>query len=195
MTKRGVWITVGTAFGALMAIQLGNKGRDVMQSSNEQTSTSPADSGPTGFRWQLHSGTSQMDDSRRVELVSKALESIQLRFRSTTPQLVIRCAEHKTDVFVVTGGAAAVESRNLDHATVRLRIDTLPAMRENWGESTDNKALFAPNPIALARRLAKGRVLLFEFTPFNASPTSTRFDLTELSDLITEVSTACGWAL
>ncbi len=63
-----------------------------------------------------------------------------------------------------------VESGRVDEATVTLRFDKEAATQSLASESTDKKALFLPNPIGVARTMAKHRRMLFRFIPFNAPP-------------------------
>jgi hypothetical protein len=67
------------------------------------------------------------------------------------------------------------------------------AFEEQWGESTNSEALFAPNPIQVAKLLAKARTMRFRFTPFNASPVIIAFDVRGFDKHIGLVSKTCSW--
>jgi hypothetical protein len=72
-------------------------------------------------QWHLSQERSEMDGSRIVVLSLAAENEIQGWLSSKVPELNIRCREHKTDLYVVTGMAANVEYGTELH-TVRIRL-------------------------------------------------------------------------
>ncbi len=147
-----------------------------------------ADSG----KWVVHESSSQMDDSKTVVLRLDAENTISGWLKKNKANLFIRCKENRTEVYIHTGMAANPEY-GVDAHTVRIRLDKLRAFTERWSESTDNEALFAKTPISLAKKLAHARTMLFEFTPFNANPATSRFDVRGLDQHLNRVAQACGW--
>lgn len=144
--------------------------------------------------WQVSIDTSPMDDSRTVILSLVANESIRAWPSEThTPTLMIRCKEHETDLYVVNGAQPNVEYGETDAATVRLRLDSAAAYSQLWNKSTDGVALFARNPVILAKRLSAASMLTYQFTPFNSAPVTTTFTLDGLAGQLSQVATACGW--
>jgi hypothetical protein len=85
------------------------------------------------------------------------------------PVLTVRCTTRETEVFIVTHSPAAIEPESSLH-TVKLAFDGGPAAPQTWEHSIDHDALFAPDALPLARRIASSRKMWFTFTPFNASP-------------------------
>ena len=148
---------------------------------------------PVGGKWTQSRDTSAMDDSKGVTFFLEGENEIVGWLARKTPGLVVRCKEKKTDLYMVTGMAARVESGDLEGHTVRVRLDDAPAQRQTWNQSTDNEALFAPNAVTLARALAKAKMLRLEFTPFNASPVIATFDVSGFDQHIGQVAAACGW--
>jgi len=143
-------------------------------------------------KWQQSESVSPIDDSKTVVLRLEAENKIDGWLGKTVrPALLIRCKEKKTELYVSTDLATNPERG--DAATVRLRIDSRPAVTQQWKESTSNDALFAPRPIQLARDLAAAETWLFEFTPFNSNPALVRFDVRDLKAHLDAVSTACDW--
>jgi hypothetical protein len=157
--------------------------------------TPPSDASAPTSNWNERATRSEMDGSAGFQTQTIADGPIQTWLRRTTPRLIIRCDENKTDVFVLTETAAQPELGLYDRARVRLRFDQGTPQPQTWTESTDDKALFAPSPIALARRIAKAKTLRFEFTPFNAPPAIATFSLDGGESGIKGVARACGWAL
>jgi uncharacterized membrane protein len=144
-----------------------------------------------GGNWQIARDRSPMDGSKTVILSLTANAPVEIWLGEKTPKLFIRCKESKTAVYVLTDTASQPEYGSYDTYGVRVRIDDRPARSQRWSESTDNTALFSPEPVALARQLSAARRLRFEFTPFNASRAVAEFDLHGLSDVLSEVTTAC----
>ena len=145
--------------------------------------------------WRVTAGKSEMDDSPDVTAMLDASDMIEGWLKTFRPSLVLRCSEAKTFLYVVTGMSAQPEYGKFEMAGVRYRIDQAGAVSDDWHESTDSKALFAPEPISLARRLAKAKQLIFEFTPYNSSPVTAHFELQGASSAVGRVSKTCSWSV
>lgn len=162
---------------------------DLLQKKSE---TPAASISVTKGKWQVRSDISAIDDSRNVVISLVAEKSISGWLEEATPELMLRCKENTTEVYIITGMSADVEY-GTDLHTVTIRFDKEKATKYRFSASTDNKALFAQDPINFIRTLLKHETMLFQFTPFNASPTMTTFDLTGLASVIKELQTACHW--
>jgi len=112
--------------------------------------------------------------------------------RQVRPVLGVRCFSGMTDVYVVTGSPLSVEPEADGHA-VRIGFDSEADDDERWLPSTDYQALFAPDGIALARRLAGARTMRFGFTPYNAAPVVAEFDVRGFDALVESIASACKW--
>lgn len=146
-------------------------------------------------QWSLHEGKNEMDGSTTISVGLDATGDIEGWLSKTTPRLIIRCQEKKTDLFVVTGTKAQPELGEYERATVRLRYGDGQPISQMWSESTDGEALFAGSPIPVARRLVGVDTLRFQFTPFNANPAVATFVVTGLREHLERIATACGWSL
>lgn len=144
-------------------------------------------------KWHVSESKSQFDDSRTVVITLIAENSIQGWLVTFRPQLILRCQERKTEMFVVTGMAATVELGEFQRHTVRVRYDDDAATSVVTNQSTDNKSLFFPDAVSTAVRMWNAQVLLIGFTPFNASPVTMRFDVSGLPFAIQSLREACGW--
>ena len=82
-----------------------------------------------------------------------------------------------------------------DRHTVQIRFDENDAVTELWADSTDDEALFAPNAIALARRISRADRMLVRFTPFNANRALIEFDVRGFEEHISLVADTCGWSV
>jgi len=146
--------------------------------------------------WQVRADSSAMDDSRMVMMSLKADSAVGGWANHTElPTLIIRCKEGKTDFYIVNGTSANVEYGLSDQATIRLRLDSDDPVKLVWGESTDGEALFAPNPIPLARGIVNGTKLTYEFTPFRESPAQFSFTITGIRAPLQQIANACQWKL
>jgi hypothetical protein len=208
----GVKVGIGGCVGVLLCMGacvacFTMAGRDVPKNSNAVANVSSAPSVSTipsaglpakespaviSSKWIAQSDTSPMEDTKDVYLQLTAENSIQGWLATETPKLVIRCKERKADVYIITGMPATVEYGTDSH-TVRIRLDDQRAFTEHWLQATDDKALFARNPVVLAKKMAKAKTMLFEFIPFNASPVTVRFDIQGLDQEISKVASACKW--
>jgi hypothetical protein len=108
------------------------------------------------------------------------------------PVLEVRCLAGTTDVYVTTHWAASMEDVPDVH-TVQVGFDEGPDVAEQWLDAEDRRALFAPNGVDLARRIAGARRMRFGFTPFNAAPVVVDFDVSGFDQLVGRIAKACRW--
>ena len=106
------------------------------------------------------------------------------------PILAVRCIGTQTEVFVVLHSAASIENAGDTH-TVRVGLDGEPDVEEQWLDSSDKQALFAPDGKALADRMASSRRLRFAFKPFNALPAAVEFDVHGFDEPLAAMSKVC----
>jgi hypothetical protein len=193
--KNGTWDRKKLALAALLGVMLvlwlrvkltSNPAGIPPAQEADTPKTAPADG------WHVTRSKSEMDDSKTVILTLHSDDIVKGWIEEQRPTLGIRCKEHKTSVFVLTGMAASVENTDRTHS-VMLRLDDAPATSLDASESTDSKGLFLGGT-ELAMQLAAAQKLTFKFTPFNASPAIVHFDLRGLSDHLHEVAVACGWS-
>ena len=111
--------------------------------------------------------------------------------RNVRPQLVVRCSAKRTDVFVFTDSAAAMEARDGDH-TVRVAFDDEPERTERWPDSLTHDALFAPEGARFAQQLIRARTMRFGYTPHNAAPVVAQFDVRGLAERLAPAAALCG---
>jgi hypothetical protein len=84
----------------------------------------------------------------------------------TRPTFVVLCGPGGMQAFLDTGLSAAVENAFGTHR-VSLKFDTETAKTQFWLASANQKALFAPNARALARRIAASKIVRFRFSPLD----------------------------
>ena len=108
------------------------------------------------------------------------------------PLLVVRCMSKKTEAFVYTGSALRIEPNTEDH-TVNFRFDDEPSHPEQWPDSAEHDALFAPDPVAFAHRVMNARTLRFGYHPHNAEPVEAVFEVSGLTELFGPSAKDCGW--
>jgi hypothetical protein len=108
------------------------------------------------------------------------------------PVLVVRCLANTTEVFVYTQWPAAMEPKD-DRRTTHVSFDNDAESTERWLTSADHDALFAPDPVMFARRLARGQTLRFGFTPHNGRRETVEFHVNGFSDHVGSVARLCKW--
>jgi hypothetical protein len=154
--------------------------------------TIPTDSPATG-KWRASTEESEFDNSTTVVLALDAEDYIQGWLDTTRPKLILRCKEGKIDVYVNVGTQSNVEYGLYDAATVRVRFDQNQAVELIANESTDGEALFFQDPYGMIIAMLQSRQMIFGFTPFNADPVTTTFDLRGLSNVIPPLKMSCNW--
>jgi len=157
------------------------------------TASSPIEDSPTAPTWVgRRQATWANDGSKTISFELQAINDVPVWMTRTRPVLVVRCLYRRTEVFVSPGSAASFEAHTDTH-TVRLRIDDDQEVVQQWSDSVTNQELFAPDGIALARRLARARHLQFGFTPYNAKPVTVQFRVVGFDQLVGLVAKTCAW--
>ena len=90
------------------------------------------------------------------------------------PLLVVRCNAGQMQTFVYTSSALQMEAQDENHS-VSISFDDEPEVTERWPDSSDHDALFAPDAVAFARRVATARTCgsaTHHTTPREPSPSS-----------------------
>jgi type VI secretion system protein VasI len=161
--------------------------------SNRLGVASPRTATTTVSKWRVNKETSRIDDSTNVIISLDADSPISGWPRKTqTPLLILRCKERKTEAYVVTNMSPQVEY-GTDGATVTLRFDKEKATKYQTSKSTDGEALFFSQSVGLIKKMLQHTTLLFEFVPFNSSPTMTTFDLRGLAEAVKPLREICKW--
>jgi hypothetical protein len=134
------------------------------------------------------------DGSKTISFEVEAINDVPVWMTRVRPVLVVRCLYRKTEVFVQPGSAASIEG-HADNHTVRVRIDEDPEAVEQWSGSVSGQELFAPDGVALVRRLVRARRMQFGFTPYNAKPVAAQFRVDGFEQLAGLVAKTCAWRL
>ena len=116
------------------------------------------------------------DGSRTIGFEVEALRDVAVYRDRVRPVLAVRCISRQTEVFVVLRSSPSIENGGDTH-TVRIGLDEEPDVEQQWLDSSNMQALFAPDPKAFAARMATARHLRFGFKPFNAPPAAVEFDV------------------
>jgi Type VI secretion system VasI, EvfG, VC_A0118 len=122
---------------------------------------------------------------------SQAIQPVAVWMKQVRPTLVVRCMDKRTDVFVYTDSAARIEEQDENH-TVRVAFDDGAGTHERWPDSVEHDALFAPDGRAMVRQLLGARQMRFTFSPHNAAPVTSTFDVAGLGELLTPIAKRCG---
>lgn len=140
-------------------------------------------------KWLTTIDTSPIDDSQKVILTLEADTPVRGNFTSSTPSLILRCSENKTEAYIAWDVYLGIGTTK-----VLTRLDRNKARTKTWGLSTDNKATFAPGSnVSFIKSLIGHEKLLVQTTPYGASPTMTTFHLSGLRDAIKPLKKACHW--
>lgn len=140
----------------------------------DRPGTPAATWGDNGSMWL---GPSQ----KGIALELAARNETPVWMRTVRPLLVVRCVSRRTEVFVFTDSAIAMEAKDGDH-TVRLSVDGASERVERWPDSSTHDALFAPEGKRLLDELSGAKSLAFGYTPHNAAAVTARFDVAGLKE-------------
>ena len=143
-------------------------------------------------KWIIELDQSEFDDSQTVVLGVEADKPIEGWLTFSRPTLIIRCKEGDIETYVNLGLSPDVE-RDYNKATVRVRFDNTEAIELKTSLSTDGDSVFFQEPKEMIYMMLNFDKMIFGFTPFNAPPVTTSFDLHGLSDVIEPLMTSCNW--
>lgn len=132
------------------------------------------------------------DGSRTIAFELQAEHSVPVWGRRVRPVLGVRCLWGETEVFVMTHWAASIEP-GIEGHSVQVAFDDEAPLDRRWSDSLDYQALFAPDAVPLARRIAGAQTMRFGFTPHNASRVVAEFDVRGFDELMGWVARTCGW--
>ena len=145
----------------------------------------------TNETWSTEHRSFWLGNRRGAAFELLAENKVHTWFGPTQPVLVVRCLSHTTEALVYTRSATRIEPH--EGKTVTVSVDDEPAQTEQWTDSDDKVALFAPDGAAFAQRLLKAKSLRFGYSPHNADDVVVQFNVAGLSRLITPLARECGW--
>jgi len=193
----GVLVCV-IAIVVLQSLQPAASPQPVATIQPSQTKPAPAapvvDSSPAPKWVGNRQATWANDGSKTISFELQATHDVNVWMSRVRPLLVVRCLYRTTEVFVAIQSAASIEGQAGSH-TVRLQIDDDQEVAQQWTDSVTGQELFAPNSVAVARRLATAERLRFSFTPYNAQPVTAEFSVQGFDKLAGLVGNTCGWKL
>jgi hypothetical protein len=131
------------------------------------------------------------DGSRTIGFEVEAERDVAVYMDRVRPVFAVRCISRQTEVFVVLRSAPSIENGSTTH-TVRIGLDDEPDVEQQWLDSSDMQALFAPDAKAFAARMASARLLRFAFKPFNAPPAAVEFDVHGFEGPLAAMSKTCA---
>lgn len=122
----------------------------------------------------------------------QAENEIAVLSKRVRPVLSVRCVAGTTEAYVLTETAAVIEGDKGSH-TVSVALDDGAPQKEAWYASDDYQALFSPDAVSLARRLAGARTLRFGFTPYAGKAEVVEFDVHGFDSLVGNIARSCRW--
>ena len=137
-------------------------------------------------RWQLVVDSDPGGESKTIHMMVAALN--QLESQKGRAALVLSCEESVTDVYVIW--RQYLGTYDLD---VTWRVGSNPDVTESWSLSTDNEAIFAPEPVQLIKHMMANELFLIKTSPFGSSPVTLQFNTGGLEKEIAPLREACSW--
>jgi len=128
---------------------------------------------------------SVMDNKHSISISTMAQNAINTASWTDQPELVIGCNEGKFELRIKTEAITRSGS-------VRIKFDDKPPVNQRWQESTNYRALYAPNPRQLAEQLKSTSYFAFEFGEFQAGKYVFIFDVRHLDEHLQKVYEVCG---
>lgn len=137
-------------------------------------------------RWQLVVESDPQGGSKTVHMMIAALN--RLESQKDHAALVLSCDSGTTDVYVIW--RQYLGTYDLD---VTWRVGSDPDVSETWSLSTDNEAIFAPEPVRLIKHMMSNELFLIKTSPFGSSPVTLQFNTAGLGKEVAPLREACSW--
>jgi len=149
-----------------------------------------SDDAPAAVAWSVETSKSAIDDSPTVFAVLLPVNQSGTGVGQADAALIMRCSENTTSMILSTNMFIAE-----DYAQVTVRVGDAPAKKMSWARSTNYKSVglwrggeaipfiktLTDNTKFVARIEARDRV-------------DAEFNLANVSDVVGQVSAACGWS-
>jgi hypothetical protein len=161
-----------------------SEGPKTASSTKGHSDTPPA-------KWTVDEKVNQMDSNKTIVLTLQSQGEVEGYIGSHAAYVVIKCDKGKTSAYVSVGTQIQRDYDN-DTQAVRLKFDDAAPVKQHWNESTDGTALFSPQPGNFVQQLQDSKIFLFEFTPFQKTPTTVKFNVVGLSDKLPPILQTCG---
>jgi type VI secretion system VasI family protein len=130
--------------------------------------------------WIVIASKSPIDDSPSV-MISRSAEIGE-------QTLVIRCAENKTDAYIITNDFLGDESKS-----VIVTYDGEKARKQQFLLSTNKRALFFSPAISDIKTMMKSKKVVIRYDTYNGMAKTVTFKLDGLSEKVASLRKACNW--
>lgn len=144
-------------------------------------------------KWYKQVKISELDDSKNIFLTLDAENSFTNWLdNSQKPSLNLRCKEGKTEAYVNIGMPFQPEYE-YGKQNLKVRYGKDKSQVVNFSESSDQEAVFFPQPIAAIKKMLTKEQLVIEVKPFNQGTEVIAFDLNGLDRALIDLRKACSW--
>ncbi len=136
--------------------------------------------------WTIDEETDPITDARIVWATTIASAVVTKDWGYSTydnPYIGIRCTGSTLEAFVRFDTFIAGQIGN-DRVPVLYRVDSQASVREQWSESTNSVAIFAPQPATFVRALLTGSQLVVRATSFDSEVLTLTVRVTGLADVL-----------
>ena len=140
-------------------------------------------------RWQVY--TTFLED-QLDELYISTLIASEGGYSWRRPVLTLRCWQGKTGAFVnwreSLGTSFLTNTREVSY-----RIGDNDSVQDGWSVSTNEEAVFAPEPIEFIQSMIGEDTLSMRVWPRDGDPLNATFDITGVDAAVLEIRNVCGW--
>jgi hypothetical protein len=158
----------------------------VMLTIAAASTTSPVATGASS-NWKVAITKNEMDDREVFHLSVDGSPPYAGARRHDAPTLGLRCSAKRAELILVTRTIVDPSDNR-----IRLRVDAGKPEIAIGTEGTNGESLFFSRPGYWVTRLAAGKVVKVEMTPFRYSPSVTVFPLAGLAGFAAPIKKHCG---
>jgi type VI secretion system protein VasI len=145
--------------------------------------------------WTVTESKSKIDDSPSIMLTVQSSEPVRSGYKQEKADLVLRCHENNTSIYVVFGGCYM--SGNSVWSRVDIRLDNDKAFSQEWTESDGNKALglwrYGKGLIGRIKGMFGKSKMLVQASPTSESSMIAEFSIAGIQEAVKPLQKACNW--
>jgi len=145
--------------------------------------------------WYIRSDVSPLTDETNVYIRAHSENAVIDRFgNSGTGSILFRCKENTTSFIVEANDMFLSDIQG--YGRIEYRIDDLAHRSTNLRVSTDNSALGlwrGYNAIPFIEQLFGAERLVIRLTPYNSSPVTMEFDISNIEQAVGELRESSHW--
>lgn len=140
--------------------------------------------------WRVSKRESKIDDSKTVVIMTDSPDRVEGRFETTTPTMIIRCSNNKTDMYFDWGQGLGVHVYGIK---AKVRLGKSKARTYTFDVSTSFDSAFVRKPIGFLKKAFSHDTMIVHMETAYTAASSVSFNIKGLKEVIKPLRRSCNW--